>query len=63
MVALHAGSWITLGCLWWNDGSIRFAGLTVLDWACLIVIAGCFQTMIIRLRRIMAALRAKSAAN
>lgn len=63
MVALHAGAWITLGCVWWNDGSIRFAGLTVLDWACLIVVAGCLQTMIIRLRRIMAALRAKSAGN
>lgn len=63
MVALHAGAWITLGCLWWNDGSIPFAGLTVLDWACLTVVAGCLQTMIMRLRRIMAALRAKSAAN
>lgn len=63
MVTLHAGAWSTLACLWWNDGSIRFASLTVLDWACLIVIAGCLQTMVIRLRRIMAALRAKSAAN
>jgi len=63
MVALHAGAWITFGWLWWNDGSMRFLRLTVLDWACLIVIAGCLQTMIIRLRRIMAALRAKSAAH
>lgn len=63
MITLHAGAWTTLGCVWWNDGTIRFAGLTVLDWACLIVIAGCLQTMTIRLRRIMAALRAKSAAN
>lgn len=63
MVALHAGTWVTLGCLWWNDGSIRFAGLTVLDWACLTVVAGCLQTMTIRLRRIMVALRAKSGAN
>lgn len=60
MVILHAGAWITLACIWWNDGSIRFVGLTVLDWACLIVVAGCLQTMIIRLRRIMAALRSKS---
>jgi|SRR6267143_1898543 len=63
MVTLHAGAWITLGCLWWNDGSIRFASLTVLDWACVIVVAGCVQTMSIRLKRIMAALRLKSAAN
>ena len=33
---------------WWNSGSIRFASLTVLDWACVIVVAGCVQTMIIR---------------
>lgn len=63
MVTLHAGAWITLACIWWNDGSVRFAGLTVLDWACLIVVVGCAQTMIIRLRRIMAALRSKSAVN
>jgi phosphatidylglycerophosphate synthase len=63
MVALHAGAWITLACIWWNNESIRFLHLTVLDWACLIVVAGCLQTMAVRLKRIMAALRAKSAAN
>jgi phosphatidylglycerophosphate synthase len=61
MVVLHVGAWVTLACVWWNGGSIRCASLTVLDWACLIVIAGCVQTMTIRLKRIMAALRAKSA--
>jgi phosphatidylglycerophosphate synthase len=63
MVALHIGAWTTLACLWWNGGTIRFGSLTVLDWACLTVIAGCLQTIAIRLKRIMAALRAKSAAN
>lgn len=63
MVTLHAGAWITLACLWWNSGSIRFASLTVLDWACVIVVAGCAQTMIIRLKRIMAALRSNPAAH
>jgi phosphatidylglycerophosphate synthase len=63
MVALHLGAWITLACLCWNDGSIRFLRLTVLDWTCLIVLAGCLQTMTIRLKRIMAALRSKSPAN
>jgi phosphatidylglycerophosphate synthase len=63
MVTLHGGAWITLACLRWNDGSIRVASLTVLDWACLIVVAGCGQTMTIRLKRIMAALRSKSAAH
>jgi phosphatidylglycerophosphate synthase len=62
MVALHAGAWITLACIWWHNGSIRTLHLTVLDWACLIVVAGCVQTMTIRLKRIMAALRLKSAA-
>jgi phosphatidylglycerophosphate synthase len=61
MVTLHAGAWMTLGCLWWNQGAVRFGSLTILDWACLIVVAGCLQTMAIRLKRIMAALRAKSA--
>lgn len=63
MVILHIGAWGTLACLWWNTGLIRFGRLTVLDWACLIVVAGCGQTMTIRLKRIMAALRLKSAAN
>jgi phosphatidylglycerophosphate synthase len=63
MVTLHAGAWITLVCVWWNGGSIRFASLTVLDWVCVIVMAGCVQTMTIRLKGIMAALRSKSAAN
>ncbi|MEY2504364.1 MAG: hypothetical protein QOG27_644 [Verrucomicrobiota bacterium] len=61
MVTLHAGAWITLACLWWNSGALRFGGLMILDWACLIVVAGCVQTMTIRLKRIMAALKAKSA--
>jgi phosphatidylglycerophosphate synthase len=61
MVTLHAGAWLTLACLWWNNGVMRFGSLTILDWACLIVVAGCVQTMAIRLKRIMAALRAKSA--
>ena len=60
MVMLHLGAWVTLGCVWWG-GSFRFGSLTALDWACVLVIAGCWQTMVIRLRRIMAALRAKSA--
>jgi phosphatidylglycerophosphate synthase len=63
MVTLHIGAWLTLAYVWRNHGTLRFANLTILDWACLIVIVGCLQTMTIRLRRIMAALRAKSAAH
>jgi phosphatidylglycerophosphate synthase len=63
MVTLHIGAWMTLACVWASHGVLRFGSLTILDWACLIVIAGCLQTMAIRLKRIMAALRAKSAAH
>ena len=60
MVTLQIGAWVTLGCLWWNHGVIKAGWFTILDWACVIVVAGCLQTMAVRLKRIMAALRAKS---
>ncbi|MDQ2659042.1 MAG: CDP-alcohol phosphatidyltransferase family protein [Verrucomicrobiota bacterium] len=56
MVLLHLGAWTTVACLWWNNGVTQFAGLTVLDWTCVLVVAGCSQTIIVRLRRTMAAL-------
>jgi phosphatidylglycerophosphate synthase len=62
MVTLHVGAWLALACYWWNDGSSPLGKLTILDWTCVVVVAGCLQTMAVRLRRIMAALRAKSAA-
>src|SRR3954452_18007551 len=61
MVALHLGAWGTLGCFWWNDGVVFLGDFMILGWACLIIIAGCLQTIAVRLKRIMAALRAKSA--
>ena len=60
MVALHLGAWITLACVWWNNGRVFAGNFTILDWTCLVVIAGCLQTIAVRLRRIMAALREKS---
>jgi len=62
MVALHVGAWVTLGLLWWGGGKIRYGSLTVLDWTHLAIIAGCLQTIAIRLIRIMRALRQKTAA-
>ncbi len=56
MVALHAGAWVTLGLLWFGDGAIWYGGLTVLDWTHLLVIAGCVQTVVLRLVRIVRAL-------
>lgn len=58
MVALGVGAWITFA-----RGSVPIHQFTILDLTCLVVVAGCVQTMAIRLKRIMAALRAKSAAH
>ncbi len=67
MVTLHVGAWITLALIWWGGGEgnlskISFAGLTVLDWTYLVVIAGCVQTIALRLMRILRALREKESA-
>jgi phosphatidylglycerophosphate synthase len=61
MVALHAGAWSTLGLLWFG-GDIRYGGLTVLDWTHLLIIAGCVQTLVLRLVRIVRALQKEPAA-
>src|SRR3954467_14463814 len=54
MVALHIGAWITYGYYWWNGAVGPATALTILDWACVVVVLGCLQTMAVRLRRIMA---------
>jgi len=59
MVTLHIGAWLTFGFIWWRDGDIKLANLSVLDWTCLLVVAGCVQTIAVRLKRIMRALAAK----
>jgi len=56
------GAWLTLGLLWWGDGQIRHGCLTVLDWTHLAVVAGCVQTLWVRLRRIVRALHAEEPA-
>ena len=56
MVALHVGAWTTFAFA----NQIQFVGLTTLDWTCIVVVAGCVQTIVVRLRRIMAARRNKS---
>ena len=53
MVALHLGAWITLGFLWCGDSTIHYGGLTILDWTLLIIVAGCVQTICIRLVKIL----------
>ena len=59
MVALHIGSWVTLGLLWWGSGEIRYAGMTILDWTHILIVFGCLETIAVRLVRIVRALRAK----
>jgi len=61
MVTLHIGAWITLGLLWRADGSIRWGGLTVLDWTNVAVVVGGVQTMSSRLRRTVRALTEQTA--
>ena len=55
MVALSAGAWVTFGCRSY-EASLPGLRITILDWTCLVIIAGCVQTIIVRLKRIMAAL-------
>ena len=57
MVVLHAGAWLIA---LWPGGAPSPAGRTFLEWACLVVIVGCLQTITVRLRRIFAALAAKA---
>ncbi len=54
MVALGLGAWLTYFV------QMRFVRLGFLDWACLLVIAGCLQTIAHRLGRILRALKQKS---
>src|SRR3954467_8602297 len=61
MVTLHIGAWITLAVVWAHGSGAIARGLTILDLTCIIIVAGCIETIAVRLKRIMAALRAKSA--
>jgi phosphatidylglycerophosphate synthase len=64
MVTLHLGAWVALGLHHFTHRPLAtcYAGLTVLDWTCLVVIAGCLQTVALRLSRILRALARKTAA-
>jgi phosphatidylglycerophosphate synthase len=59
MVALSVGVWITFVFCRSNTGAPQFGNFTILDWTCLVVIAGCFQTIVVRLKRIMRAVQNK----
>lgn len=68
MVTLGAATWLALlVALIEADTSaaasslrpVRFGGLTILDWTMIVIVAGCVQTVIIRLVRIVRAIRAQ----
>ena len=56
MVVLGIGAWTTFAAMRFQNGNIHWGPLTILDWTCMVVIAGCLQTMAIRLKRIFATL-------
>jgi phosphatidylglycerophosphate synthase len=55
MVTLHLGAWVTFAGV-----PVPIHRFSILDVTCGAIIAGCIQTIVVRLRRIMVALRAKS---
>lgn len=59
MVVLSLGAWIKFVMDMANLVPPQIANLSVLDWTCLLVVAGCGQTMFVRLKRIMTALENK----
>ena len=52
MVAVHVGAWLTFFLRPQSP-----ATFTIFDWTCLVVIAGCIETIVVRLKRIIAALQ------
>ena len=60
MVLLSLGAWTMFVCRSWQIGLQDFGSLTILDWTCLLIIAGCLETIIVRLKRIVTALPAKA---
>lgn len=56
MVVLHAGAWLAFA------GGGGLLGMTILDWTSLAIVAGCVQTIAIRLRRILIALNRRHVA-
>ena len=54
MVALHIGAWLMFFL-----AAQSIVSFTIFDWTCLVVIAGCVETIVVRLKRITAALQDK----
>jgi phosphatidylglycerophosphate synthase len=61
MVALHAGAWLLLADRWGLNWSHSWT-LTILDWTLIIIVAGCAQTIVVRLMRTVSRLSRKAGA-
>jgi phosphatidylglycerophosphate synthase len=57
MVALSLGAWAMFVWRLRQPELHDFGRLTILDWTCLVIIAGCLETIIVRLKRIVTALQ------
>jgi phosphatidylglycerophosphate synthase len=57
MVVLSLGAWAMFVFRSCQAELHDFGRLTTLDWTCLVIIAGCLQTIIVRLKRIMTTLQ------
>ena len=57
MVALSLGAWAMFVFRYCQVGLHDFGRLTIFDWTCLVIIAGCLETIIVRLKRIVTALQ------
>jgi len=57
MVVLSLGSWITFAS---RSSLPSMQTFTIFDWSCIIIIAGCIQTIVVRLKRTVFLLRESS---
>jgi phosphatidylglycerophosphate synthase len=57
MVVLALGAWLRYGFFRFQKETVTLFDLTILDWACVLVVAGCLQTSTQRLLRIFRALK------
>ncbi len=57
MVALSVGAWAMFVWRSRQPELHDFGRLTILDWTCLVIIAGCLETIIVRLKRIVSGLQ------
>jgi phosphatidylglycerophosphate synthase len=60
MVALSLGAWAMFVYRSYQGGLQDPGRLTILDWTCLVIIVGCLQTIIVRLKRIVATVQDKA---